>query len=201
MTDIFIALIPSYGLLLLFVIVALASLAVPLPASVLVLASGSFAASNDLVLWQVFSTTLLAFLIGDQLNYALARKFGPALLDILKRKPRLNTALSKSEDYLDKHGGLAIFVSHTILSPLCPYINYICGAKGMKWSAFSQVATLGAIVWSLVYVGLGYLFASQLALVIDILSPFMGVILSGFIVYLALCWLRAKWIRFVESNK
>ena len=48
MTDSVLALVPDYGIFLVFGVVLLACLAVPLPASVLVLTSGSFAAAGDL---------------------------------------------------------------------------------------------------------------------------------------------------------
>ena len=46
MTDTFLALIPDYGAYVVAAVVFLASLAVPLPASVLVLTAGSFVAAG-----------------------------------------------------------------------------------------------------------------------------------------------------------
>lgn len=193
MTAAVIGLIPEYGLLLLFGVVSLACLAVPLPSSVLVLTSGAFAASDDLTLWQVFTVAFVAFLIGDQIAYLIASRFGPHILTWMRGKPRLVPVLDRSEALLHSKGHIAVLISHTILSPTCPYISYLCGAGGMHWVKFTIMAFVGAAIWTLAYVSLGYIFASQLTQVADILSNFFGIIFAGLAVLYCIIWLRKKW--------
>ena len=62
MTDVVLALVPNYGVFLVFGVVLLACLAVPLPASVLVLTAGSFAAAGDISLLTVFVAATAAYI-------------------------------------------------------------------------------------------------------------------------------------------
>ena len=193
MTDTIIALIPDYGLFLLFGVVSLACLAFPLPSSVLVLTSGAFAASGDLTLWQVVTVAFVAFALGDQIAFGIAAKAGPRMLGWMRGKPRLQPVLEKSEFMLESKGQLAVLLSHTILSPTCPYISYLCGAGGMKWGKFSVMALIGAAIWTGAYVALGFMFATQLSQVATILSNFFGVVIAGVVVMYCVVWLRKKW--------
>jgi membrane protein DedA with SNARE-associated domain len=201
MIDVLISLIPDYGLFIIFGVVALACLAMPLPSSVLVLASGAFAASGDLVLWQVLGVAFTAFVIGDQLAFLIAGSFGPRLLAWMREKPRLEPVLVKSETLLEEKGSVAVFLSHTILSPTCPYISYLCGAGGMNWPRFSVVATIGAAIWVMTYVALGFVFATQLEQVAAILSQFFGIIFAAAIVLGCLHWLRKSWRKQMREHQ
>ncbi|MBU2957633.1 VTT domain-containing protein [Paracoccus sp. 1_MG-2023] len=193
MTDYVLGLVPDYGLYVVFAVTVLACLAVPLPASMLVLAAGSFAAAGDLSLWQVLAVTAAAFILGDQLAFAIARRAGPRLLGRLRRRDRMDRLLSRSEDLLQQRGGVAVLLSHTILSPTCPYVSYLCGAGGMARNRFSALAIPGAVIWTLAYGGLGYVFADRLAQVSEVLSNFFGVVLAATAVALSLRWLLGQW--------
>ncbi len=193
MTDVVLNLVPQYGLYLIFGVVFLACLAVPLPSSMLVLASGSFAATEDLVLWQVMAVTFAAFVLGDQVAFHIANRLGPKLLAPMRDRARFARAINKSEAMLEQRGGIAVLLSHTILSPTCPYVSFLCGAGGLKWITFSVTAVIGALIWTSAYVGLGYSFASQLSQVTDLISDFIGIILAGAFLFGSFLWLRAKW--------
>ena len=94
---------------------------------------------------------------------------------------------------LKKHGSLAVFLSHNVLSPTCPYISYLSGAGGLTWRSFTLAAVPGALVWTAVYVGLGYSFASQLGQVAEILRNFFGVLLASVVALGALLLLKRRW--------
>ena len=193
MTEIVLGLVPDYGLYLVFSVVTLACLAAPLPASMLVLAAGSFAAAGDLVLWQVFAVACLAFIAGDQIAYGIARSAGPVVLRRLRQNKKIMPIIARSEDLLERKGRLAVLLSHTIISPTCPYVSYLCGAGGMSYFAFSGPAIIGAIIWTATYVGLGYTFADQLTQVSEILSNFFGFVIAGAAVAGSAIWLRRQW--------
>ncbi|WP_371171495.1 DedA family protein [Aliiroseovarius sp. 2305UL8-7] len=193
MIDTVLALIPDYGLFLVFGVVFLACLAVPLPASMLVLTAGSFAAAGDFSFVLVVMTTFVAFILGDQLAFALASRFGRKLIARLSQSDRFAPILNRSEALLQKHGALSVLMSHTIISPTCPYISYLSGAGGLPWRSFTGVAVMGALIWTLAYVGLGYVFATQLEQVATLLSNFFGVVLAVATAIGALLILRSRW--------
>ncbi|MEO1550499.1 MAG: DedA family protein [Pseudomonadota bacterium] len=193
MMDTVLALVPDYGVMLVFGVVFLACLAVPLPASVLVLTAGGFAATGDLPLATVFATALVAYILGDQLAFGLARRIGPAVLVYFERSDSTAHLLEQSKTLLQRRGSLAVFISHTILSPTCPYISYLSGAGGLNWRRFTLAALPGALVWTAVYTGLGYTFAAQLEQVATILSNFSGVVLAGAASVVVVLLLRRRW--------
>ncbi|MEM9477811.1 MAG: DedA family protein [Pseudomonadota bacterium] len=193
MTETVLALVPDYGVFLVFGVVLLACLAVPLPASVLVLTSGSFAAAGDISLLTVFFAATVAYVLGDQLAYGLARKLGPSLLCFFERSERTAPVVEKSKALLQRRGALAVLISHTILSPACPYVSYLSGAGGLNWRSFTFAAIPGALIWTAMYVGLGYTFASQLEQVASILSNFFGVVLAGAVAVASVILLMRRW--------
>jgi len=192
-TEAVLALVPDYGLPLIFVVVTLACLAVPLPASVLVLTSGSFAAAGDLLLWQVLFVAFAGYAVGDQLAFHFAKRVGPGLLTRLKGSNHAAPIIQRSERLLQEKGSLAVLLSHTILSPTCPYISYLSGAGGLSWIRFTIAALLGACLWTIAYVALGYVFATQLEQVATAASQFFGVVLAMCAMAGLFMLLRRKW--------
>jgi membrane protein DedA with SNARE-associated domain len=200
LTDTILALVPDYGLTLIFLVVSLACLAVPLPASMLVLTAGSFAASGDLPLGGVLVTAFAAFIIGDQIAYAIARVAGPRVLALLGRSPRMAPVIARSEGLLQERGTLAVLLSHTILSPTCPYVSYLSGAGGLSRFRFSVAAIPGAAIWTIGYVGLGYAFATQLEQLAQITSQFFGVVLAATVAIGMFVVLRNRWRQASEPD-
>lgn len=195
MTDAILALIPDYGLIVVFCVVALACLAVPVPASVLTLASGSFAAVGDVSLNMVLITVLLAFIIADQAAFLIAWRVGREPMHRLSRAARIGPVIQRSEALLQRHGAAAVFLSHTIFSPTCPYVTYLCGAGGLPWARFTLVAVPGAAVWTCAYVGSGYIFASQLEQAATLISNIIGSAVALGVAVGTLIVLRNRWGR------
>lgn len=193
MTDYVLALIPQYGLIVVFAVTVIACLGVPLPAAMLALASGGFAATGDLTLWHVIVVTLLSFILGDHIAYFIARAKGAKLIEWLKGKKRLEPVVNKGENLLQSKGNLAIILSRTVISPAGPWVSYICGATGFSWLPFAFSAFIGASCWTVVYVFLGYFFAGNLSAVTDLISNMLGIIVAGIGVVVAIIWLYRSW--------
>ena len=62
-----------YGLPVLFVAILLAASGIPLPATLLLIAAGSFVEQGSLSFWQVLGIALIATVFGDQLSYGIGR--------------------------------------------------------------------------------------------------------------------------------
>lgn len=163
MTETLLTLIPVYGLWLVFCVVALSCLAIPLPASAVVLAAGGFSAAKDLVLWQVVAAAFLGFALGDQIAFQIGRRYGTPLLARFRRLPRMARPMARAERLVSTRGAAAVFASRTVLSPLGPYMSYLSGAGGLPWQNYSTAAMPGAALWAVGYALLGYGAAHQLA--------------------------------------
>lgn len=196
MTDTILALIPSYGLWVIFFTVALACLAIPLPASMLVVASGSFAASGDIDLYSAMAAALVGYLIGDQTAFRAARLAGVPLIEHFRASARTRRLIARTESLLEKRGILAILLSRTILSPLGPWMSYLCGAIGVKWHAFTLASLAGATLWVAAYCLMGYYFADRIYELATLTSNGIGFLLAFATAIMAALWLRSSWRRY-----
>lgn len=187
------ALIPEYGLIIVFGVVAIACFGIPLPSSMLALAAGGFAATGDLVLWQVMGTIFSAFAVTSQIAFHTARSVGPNLLSKMKSYKKFEGLLVKSEALLEKRGGVAVLMSHTIMSPIGPYVTYICGASSFVWARFTVAALVGAALWTSAYVLLGYMFAGQLSVLTDTIGNLIGILCALAALVFGVMWLRTAW--------
>ena len=200
MTDTILALIPSYGHWVIFFTVALACLAIPLPASMLVVASGSFAASGDIDLYSAMASALVGYLIGDQTAFRAARFAGVPLIEHFRSSERTGRLIERTERLLEKHGIFAILLSRTILSPLGPWMSYLCGAIGVKWHAFTVASLTGATIWVATYCLMGYYFADRIYDLATLTSSGIGFLLAFAAAIMAALWLRSSWHRYSQQQ-
>ena len=195
MTDFLLPLVPEFGLYIVGLTVFLAAIGVPLPSSVVLLTSGGLAATGDLVLYQLLITTVFAYVVGDQLAFAVGSLAGPGWLESLKKRRRLGGVLKKAESLYDSHGILAVFLSRTVLSPSGPCVAYLSGASKMKHATFTVTALSGTVTWTVVYGLMGYVFTGQVPTISDFVAALLAVSVAllfavGFGVWLALAWRR-----------
>lgn len=196
MIDTLLALVPLYGLVLIAGVVSVSCLAVPLPSSMLVMASGGFAAAGDLVLWQVIAVAFCGFVIGDQTAYGIARWGGPKLLERLKAKPSRAGLVARAEALVDRWGAAAVIFARTIIAPMGPWTSYIGGAAGLRWLTFTAAAILGAAIWSTGYALIGYYFADQISTIASMIVDGAGITLAGAVALGTGWWLWRGWKAF-----
>jgi membrane-associated protein len=164
MTDWLLALVPTYGPWLLAAATFLSCVALPIPASILMLAAGGFVAAGDLTLATTCLAALAGAVLGDQAGFAAGR-FG---LQRALARGEGETAgqgaglLHRARDLLARRGGLAVFLSRWLVSALGPYVNLAAGGAGLAWGSFTLWSVLGEAVWVGLYVGLGYTFTGNL---------------------------------------
>ncbi|CAM5549773.1 hypothetical protein FALB51S_00010 [Frigidibacter albus] len=178
MTETFFALVSDWGAPALALVTFLSCLALPVPSSLMMLAAGAFVAAGDLTLFAVVSAALGGAVLGDQAGYQIGQLGGGVLRARLGRKPARARLIAGAEARMDRSGGVTVFFSRWLLSPLGPYVNLIAGGARMGWLRFTVPAALGEVVWVSVYVGVGYAFGSQLTKVSDILGNLVGLVTS-----------------------
>ena len=188
MTDWLLALVPGFGLALIGVTTLMSCLALPIPASVLMLAAGGFAAAGDLILWQVVVAALAGAVLGDQLGYGLGRFGGARMLDRLAQSPARAAVIQRARGLMQARGGTAVFLTRWLFSPLGPYVNLISGAARQGWLAFTLSAAVGEPVWCGLYIAMGHSFAGNLTAASDLVGSVLGLVASGTLA-LGLGWL------------
>lgn len=182
-----------YGLPLLFVALLVGSAGIPLPASFLLLAAGSFVAQDDLSLWPVLGLAAAGAIIGDNIGYAMGRWGGRRLVTWLGKRLAKNR-LSQTENWLKRWGGSGIFFSRWLLTPLGPVVNITSGLTRYSWPRFLFFCATGEALWVLLFVLLGKLFSGQ----VQAMSEFFGDltwVIVGLLVVLLLGWSLFKSFR------
>jgi membrane protein DedA with SNARE-associated domain len=176
MTDWLLGLVPQYGPWLLAATTFLSCLALPLPASVLMLTAGGFCAAGDLLLWQAFAGAAAGGIAGDQLGFWAGRAMGAGLLGRLRADPARDRLLARADALMDRRGEVAVFLTRWLLSPLGPYVNLIAGSTGFAWGRFTLAGVAGEGVWAGLYVGAGFLFGGNIAAAGDAIGSLLGMI-------------------------
>jgi membrane protein DedA with SNARE-associated domain len=87
--------------------------------------------------------------------------------------------LRRAERVLARHGAAAVFLTRWLFSPLGPYVNFLGGAAGMRWTTFSLGSVTGETVWVTAYVGLGFGFASHVNVVAELTADVVGMLAAA----------------------
>ena len=179
----------DYGLPLLFAVTFLSCLALPVPSSLLMLASGGFAAAGDLSLPAVAASAMSGAILCDNLGYWIAYRFSTRFSEWLDRRPRRAALRSRAAAYMARYGGIAVFLSRWLVAPLGPYVNYAAGLAGFAWPRFALWGAAGEVVWVCTYVGLGYAFADNMAVIATLSGNISGllaplVVAAGLVLWL-----------------
>ena len=201
MTDWLPELVADWGVAVIALTTFLSCLALPVPASLVMLTGGAFTATGDLALWTVAAGALAGAVLGDQAGYSLGWRAGTALAPRIAAKPRRATALARARGIIEERGGAGVFFSRWLVSPLGPWVNLAAGAAEMHRGRFTLWAVAGEIIWVALYVGLGRAFAEYLDAVAEIAADVSGII-AGAVVAIGLgLWLRAALRREQRRRK
>lgn len=187
MADYLLELIADWGVWALAVTTFLSCLALPVPSSMMMLASGAFVASGDLALGAVAGAALAGAVLGDQVGYGVGRVGFGAAEDWLMRNRMRAQVLSRAQGTMQRRGAAAVFLSRWLFSVLGPYVNLIAGGARMNWATFTAMGVAGEMVWVVVYIGLGYAAGDQLATMAEMLADASGLATSALFT-LALGW-------------
>lgn len=184
-------LVSTYGAFLIFTSTFLSCLFLPIPSSLLMLAGGAFVASEDLALEQVVIGAYAGAVLGDQVGYRMGRLYGDRVIAWLSRKPARAKVVARGQGAIDRYGGVAVFFSTWAIAQLGPCVNVIAGAAKLNAWRFTLWDAAGEVLWVTIYVGTGYLFASQIEAAIEIMSDVSGFIAAGAVTLVLGLWLRA----------
>lgn len=176
MTDWLLGLVPAWGPWLVGLATFASCLAMPIPASILMLAAGGFVAAGDLALTTTAAAALAGAVAGDQVGYVAGRFGGAGLMARLSARA---APLGRATELLARRGGIAVFLSRWLVSALGPYVNLAAGAAGQPHLRFTLWGVLGEAVWVGLYVGLGWGFAGNLAAASAMAGNVLGLMAAG----------------------
>jgi undecaprenyl-diphosphatase len=176
-----------------------AFLGVLVPGESLVLVAGFIAAQGLLDLGDLIWVVAIGATLGDSIGYELGRLLGrPWLLRYGRRVGVKPARLDQVDAFFVRHGGKSVFLGRFVgfARALVPFI---AGSSRMSYRLFLPYNALGAVLWSVAVVLLGYLLGASWQLA----ARWMGrasAILGGLLLFiLGLGWLW-RWAARHEAS-
>jgi membrane protein DedA with SNARE-associated domain len=155
----------SYGLILLFGVVALESAGVPLPGETALVAAAILATPkhHHYSIVVVIAVAACAAIVGDNVGYWIGRTGGRALLERFGPIRRYaERALPPGERFFEKHGGKTVFIGRFV-AVLRVTAAWLAGITHMPWWRFFLWNAAGGIVWATGVGLLAYYFGKAAA--------------------------------------
>jgi len=150
----------KYGYPILWLIIFTAAVGLPLPASLVLLAAGAFAAHGDFNIALLIGITIAAASCGDNVGYFIGRRWGSKMLDWLGQPRQLRLislrTVTRSRNYFKCRGGWAIFFSRFLFSALGGVMNLLAGAERYPYRRFLLYDVTGETLGAVIPLSLGY---------------------------------------------
>lgn len=169
-------LLSMYGFPILGVVLFAGSIGLPLPGTLLLIASGSFIAGGEMGLWPVLIVASAAAIAGDLVGYALGRWAGHSALRRIS--PKLRERLDAAEKSIRRWGTWGIFLSRWLITPLGPWVNLASGASEIPLHQFVMWDVIGEILWVVIYVSLGRFIAGEVQTVSALANDIIWIMLA-----------------------
>jgi membrane-associated protein len=148
------------GYPLLVVLIMAESGGVPLPGETALITAAALAGRGQLSIALVIALAAAAAIVGDNLGYLIARRYGRGLLQhagpFLAQRQRV---LELGEPFFARHGPKAVFFGRWILG-LRTWTAWLAGASDMSWTRFAIWNAAGGVSWAIT-VGLAGYFIGQ----------------------------------------
>ncbi|HKZ71346.1 MAG TPA: VTT domain-containing protein [Anaerolineales bacterium] len=192
LTDLFLTGMITYGAPALGFALLLGAAGLPLPGTFFLLAAGAFVRQGMIDGAAASGLGLLGTILGDSLGYAIGR-FGKGWI---QRRYGGSNVWQDAQSSFDRRGGLAIFLTRFMLTPLAVPVNLIAGGSGYGLWRFLAYDVAGEVIWVVLFGGIGYIVGSQWELISQLVSDFsgllVGLLILGVGVYFLLRSLRQR---------
>ncbi|MGN6798080.1 MAG: DedA family protein [Gaiellaceae bacterium] len=137
----------SYGLVILFLLVAIESAGIPLPGETALITAAVLSHNHWKIEW-VIVVAASGAIVGDNVGYWLGRLGGRKLLERFELTRRYaERALPPAERFFKRHGGKTVFFARFIAF-LRITAAWLAGISRMHWWQFTAWNALGGIVWA-----------------------------------------------------
>jgi membrane protein DedA with SNARE-associated domain len=148
-----------YGYAVVFVGVFLENTGLPVPGETALLAGAAMAQFGRLSLGWVVVTAIAGATLGDNLGFAIGRRFGRGIVERHGWRIGLTGArLGMFDRFFVRHGARTVFIARFITG-LRVFGAVLAGASGLPWPKFLFYNAAGAIVWSIAVATAGYSLA------------------------------------------
>lgn len=156
--------VEQFGLLAVFVTMALESAGVPIPSELVVPFAGFMAFLGKMNFSMLVLVSSLANLVGSVIAYFLGSRIRPYVPVFLKHH------LEMSDKFFGRHGTKAVFIGR-LLPAVRTFISFPAGISKVPIVSFVVLTFAGALVWNALLAWAGYALGDNWTLIHDNLMP------------------------------
>ncbi len=186
------------GYMGIFLLMMIESSFIPFPSEVVLIPAGYLAQQGEMNIIAVFLAAIFGSLAGAFINYFGALIIGRQLLIRFGKYIFIsNSSMEKMEDFFQKHGPISTFTGR-LIPGIRQLISIPAGLSKMPLLPFSLYTALGAGIWSMVLIMLGYILGKNQELITTYLHQItLGVL--GALMVLVFIYIRRKG-NFIRQN-
>lgn len=129
-----------------------------LPGDSLLFIAGAVSANGALQTLPLIATIALGAALGNALNFAIGAWLGHKIYDGSIRWID-RASLARTHDFFERHGGKTLIAAR-FMPVIRSFAPLVAGASGMASKRFQMFSVTGALLWSVLLVGGGYLFGN-----------------------------------------
>jgi len=180
------------GYMGIFLLMMIESSFIPFPSELVLIPAGYLAQQGEMNVFLIFIASLLGSLVGAFINYFLALFIGRELLMRYGKYFFIsNSAMEKMERFFDAHGPISTFTGR-LIPGIRQLISIPAGISRMSLLPFTLYTALGAGIWSMVLITLGYVLGENKELITSYLHQITFVMLGAIIVLITVYIIRIK---------
>ena len=191
-TEAIVSTVGEWGYLGIFITMTIESSFIPFPSEVILIPAGYLAYQNEMQLYAIFLSALLGSILGAFINYFLAFFVGRAfLLRYGKYFFISNEALFKMESFFAKHGAISTFTGR-LIPGIRQLISIPAGLSRMDLKIFAAYTALGAGIWSMILIALGYILGDNQELIASYLHEITITLVGAIVLFLTLYFYKNR---------
>jgi len=188
------------GYLGIFLLMFLESTFFPFPSEIIMIPAGYLAYQGEMNLYIVVIMGILGSIGGALLNYYLAKSFGRVfILRYGKYFFIKEETLNKLDTFFAKHGEVSTFTGR-LIPGIRQLISLPAGLARMNIAKFSFFTAIGAGIWIIVLVALGYVVGSNETLISQYLKSATFIALICVVLIIIFYVLRNKRNKEILDN-
>ncbi len=191
--------IGSWGYLGILILMIIESSFIPFPSEIIIIPAGYLAFQGKMSIPWIIIAGIIGSILGALINYYLALYLGrKATNKIIKKYGKIflisNKTIAQSESYFKKHGEITTFIGR-LIPGIRQLISLPAGFSKMNLKKFCAYTALGAGLWIIILVYLGFAFGQNQELIAKNLALITQVTLAVCILFIFIYYLIKKLSR------
>ncbi len=166
----------NYGLISIFIIVALEYANAPLPSEIVLPLAGIFAHEYNMGFINVVIVSIVGGIVGALINYYIGLWLGNSAIELISSKyPKTKKSIRASYEWIKKYDKLSVFLTRIV--PMArTIISIVAGAIRMNVVTFTIYSVLGISIWNIVLIAIGYIVGDNISLITSILTQYSYIV-------------------------